>query len=216
MTVGKCSYGKGQDGSWRKQGYMEEYDFKVPCGAVHLSSTPWALGSYRTGWRLGWADLGRPEATTMVPVLDEEANSFPTGENCNVATGSGCVGLYRQTGGAYGVALSGIAERKVGGFTFGAEAGFYFYRSWWYVFGEQPAPGSCKACGTSVVNIGWDKATANHTTYLLGVTAEYRGFLLHVRRYNAIYASDGVNSLHVGAISGPLVSVQIGYQWKWQ
>lgn len=218
LTAGQCRYGKSEDGSWWKQGYDADFDLTVPCGSVHISSTPWGLGSYKTGWRLGWNDLGRPKATTMVPVRDDEANSHPTGENCNLTNGSNCVGYYRQTGGAYGISLAGIIERQVGKVTLGAEAGVFYYRSWWFVFGEHPAHGTCTSCAPGhQQQYTWDMARGNHTTTLLGATAEYDGWFLHVRRYSAVYASNlEKDPLAYGLIAGPLVQTSFGYQWKWQ
>src|SRR6185503_11999865 len=208
---------RAPDGSWWKEHYDASFDFNVPCGAVALSSTPWGLGSYKIGWRLGWYDLGRPNAVTKVPVLDAEANNFPTGEDCNLLTGSGCIGLYRQTGGAYGIALSAITERKFGPVTLGAEVGAYYYRSWWFVFGEHPANGTCQNCYPMQQQYTWDYARGNHTTALIGATAEWEGWFLHVRRYSAVYASNAEqNPLYVGLIGGPLLQTSFGYQFKFQ
>jgi hypothetical protein len=218
ITGGSCRYGHSPDGSWWKEGYESSFNLKVPCGSVALSSTPFGIGSYKIGWRLGWNDLGRPKATTKAPVLDEEANSYPTGENCNLLTGSGCVGLYRQTGGAYGASLSAVVERKFGGLTLGGEVGALHYRSWWFVFGEHPAHGTCTNCPPGhQQQYTWDMARGNHTTTLMGLTAEYSGWFLHVRRYSAVYASNAEqNPLYVGLIGGPLVQTTFGYQWKWE
>lgn len=216
LTAGTCRYGKATDGSWWKDNYPAEYDLTVPCGAVHVSSTPWGLGSYKTGWRLGFVDLGRPKATTNVPLIDAEANSFPSGADCFPHSGAGCVGKFQQTGGAYGLTASAIIERSYGKLTLGAEAGIFYYRSWWLVLGEWPAPGTCPAC-TDRQEFSWDHARGNHGTSLLGLTAEYQGWLLHVRRYSQVYASKtDENPGNIGLIGGALVSVNAGYQWKFQ
>lgn len=214
LTGGICQYGRAGDGSWWKERYEADFNLRVPCASVAVSKAPWALGAQRFGFRLAWNDLGRPNATTTVPVLDDEANGFPNGAACDLLTGSGCVGRYRQEGGAYGLSLAALMERRFGGVTLGAEFGILYYRSWWYVLGEHPAPGTCESCGYQH-RYSWDLARGNHTTTLVGVTAEYAGWFFHLRRYSAIYASNAeTHPLYIGLIAGPLIQSSVGYQWK--
>ena len=216
LSAGTCRYGRNTDGAWWKENYYADFSFdRVPCGMVGVSGTPWKLFGAPFGWRMAWVDLGRPRAETYVPVLDEEANSFPSGQDCNLpASVNGCVGHFMQEGGARGISAGLLVERTHGRTTLGMEAGLYRYESWWYVMGYIPAPWTCGSC-TDGLSLEWNDARGWHTTTYIGLTLEHNGWMAQIRRYGAVYASRAEeNPLLVGAIAGPLVQVTAGYQWK--
>jgi hypothetical protein len=220
VDAGACNYGKATDGSWWKETYAADYGLTAPCWSAGLSRMTWHRGTSAAGWRVSWVDLGRAKAVTNVPAVDAEANNFPTGENCDPhgdpdVPFTGCVGLYDQSGRARGIAFGPVLERSFGKWTLGAEAGAYYYNSWWRVNGTQPAPGTCPNCNGRPMTFYWDHVNGWHTTWYIGMTVERAGWYAKVRRYDSIYASrTDQNWQFIGLIAGPLLSVNAGYQWR--
>ncbi len=217
-SVGQCKYGKANDGSWYKNGYSQTIDLNTRCASLGASQTIWPTPWGLLGWRAAYVDFGTASADTFVPVVDAEANSFPSGQNCNQQTYSGCVGQFKQWGRARGVTFGPILENKIGPGTLGLEGGLFRYTSYWRVQGTIPGPSTCASC-FGVDTSDWNGAKGVHWTWYAGLTYEISGFFLQMRRYHATYASQARasnNPLAIGLIAGPLYSVMVGYQWSFQ
>lgn len=211
-TYGLCKYGKAQDGTWYKNGYDQSFGLNSKCWSAGISQAAWHTPAGLFGYRVSYVDFGLAKADTVVPIIDAEANSHPTGANCNPSTFSGCVGHYKQAGRAKGISFGPILENQTRYGTFGVEGGFYYFHSNWHVNAELPTT-PCGGCTPQAWE--WDGAANYHTTWYTGLTYEYSGFFVQARKYHAVYASDAKKDpLFIGLISGPLVSVQAGYQFK--
>lgn len=213
---GNCQYGKGQDGQWRKDNYATEFHLTTRCGSLGASQALWPTPAGMLGWRAAYVDFGTAKANTFVPARDDEANSFPSGQQCNQQTFSGCVGQYKQWGRARGLTLGALLEGKTGYGTFGIEGGMFRYTSYWRVQGIVPGPGTCSSC-SSPETFDWNGAKGVHYTWYVGFTYEFHGLFVQLRRYNSGYASQSskTNSpLDIGAIAGPMYSAMIGIQLK--
>lgn len=213
-TAGKCRYGKAQDGTWYKNNYQQDLQLSTDCYSVGFSQTPFETPWGRLGWRAAYVDFGTARADTFVPVRDDEANSFPSGQNCNQQTFSGCVGQYKQWGRARGISFGPVLEKGTDYGTVGIEGGVYRYTSYWRVQGIAPGPGTCPTCGAPDT-FDWNGAKGVHWTWYAGLTYELKGWFIQARRYHATYASQAkLNPQSIGLIAGPLYSVQVGYQFK--
>lgn len=212
-TYGMCKYGKGSDGSWRKDGYPTYTSLTNNCYGIGISQTPFPTIAGKLGYRVSYIDFGLARADAVVPMRDDEANSYPDGNHCDTSTWSGCLGYYSQGGRAKGVSFGPILEQTFKYGTLGAEAGFYFYHSNWNVHAILPYSDCGGTCQQQAWE--WDGASGYHLSPYLGLTYSFHGFFVQYRRYTNIYASQVSvtnNELAYGLIGGPLSSVQVGMQ----
>lgn len=193
---GHCEQNRTAEGSWWNSHYETNLDLSTACYQLGISNTPWAWRGTSFGWRVAYVDLGRISTNSVMAIRDEDQFQNPSGANCNLATGAGC--LIRTVGGgtARGISFGLLVERDRGGPVLGAEAGLFVYHNRFAIhITNYPDPSVSTAAMVNQDHVttngretDWDRADGWLATPYIGVNLRYQWFMVAARRYSSIMA----------------------------
>ena len=205
--AGVCEHGRAGSGIWWNAAYPTEIDLRSACWSLGVSQVPWRAQGWSLGWRADYVDLGRYQADNVFALRDDEQFSGVTGEDCDLATGRGCLGRGRINGRTRGVSIGALAEHSAGALVLGAEAGVFLYYNWFAVAvtsypQDQP-----------LAAMKWGDIQA---TPYAGITARYGVLIATGRVYGNVVAAEHNCPGCSGITHGPAWQVMIGLNGAFQ
>lgn len=202
---GQCKQTRDDRGVWWNDHYATNVDLTAACYQLGVSQTPWKWRGLDLGWRLAYVNLGPIKTdSVMASRDDEQMGPIMDGKtNCWRPSGNGC--LWRTIGGgrARGVSFGGVAEKKVNGFVYGAEAGLFAYHNhftidiYWHPSGDHFEK--------------WDRARGWLVHPYWGLNLRRDWLFVAVRQYTKLTAhKSGCQGGCSGVANGPAWQVNAG------
>lgn len=183
-AAGVCQYGQAGKGIWWNDAYPTAINLRTACWSVGASQVRGQWHGVDLGWRAAYTDLGKYKADNQFALLDTEQFTVFDPSTCNPATGSHCTGRGVMGGRTRGIALSGLAERRLGPAALGVEAGALLYYS---RFDVAVYSTSGPNTGAHLVNLNWG---GPGITPFMGLTASYGALFGTIRAYADVKAHE--------------------------
>lgn len=198
---GECKQTRDDKGVWWNDHYQTNVDLTAACYQLGVSKTPWTWKGLDLGWRLAYVNLGPIKTDSVMAARDDEQRMNPDGKSCDFNSWRGC--LWRTVGGgrARGFSFGGVAEKKLDGFVFGAEAGALLYYNH-FTIDIYWQDGSYFQ--------KWDMARGWLLTPYWGANLRYDWLFVAVRQYTKVTAHKSDCGGCSGIANGPAWQVNAG------
>lgn len=201
---GQCKQTRDNLGVWWNGRYETNIDLTTACYQIGVSKTPWRWRELDLGWRVAYVNFGPIKTNSVMASRDDEQEKLTLdGLTCWRPSGNGC--LWRTIGGgrAKGFSFGGVAEKKLGGFVYGAEAGLFLYHNqfkidiYWEPSGDRFEQ--------------WNRAKGWLIHPYWGVNLKYDWLYFAVRQYTKLTAhKSGCQGGCSGVANGPAWQINAG------
>jgi len=204
---GTCRYTPVGNGVWYTESYAHTLNMTSSCAFIGMALVKPSQDRIRTGYRVGYADLGVARTDAVFPMVDAEQASHPSGANCDPATFSGCLGRGRGEQQAKGLSLGYLAEMDASGAILGAEIGAFLYQGSWSVRITSEAGGTFKP-----FTLDWSGVQISP---YIGLTARYGYLTAMYRIYGSIRAAEhgcgGCSGVAQGKATQALIGLSVPF-----